>query len=77
MEVTELTETIIMPVSNQVKIDAWKAEAALLIINQCHLSLEDAISFAESAFENIDGDIDLESPQDCVDAEIDAMRTDC
>lgn len=64
-------------VPNKVKIDQWKAEAALLIISQCHFSLNDALRFAEAAYDNIDGDIENESPQDCVDAEIDAMRAEC
>jgi hypothetical protein len=58
----------------QAVIDAWKAEAALLIIKQCCYSLSDAMQFAEAAFENIAGDIESETPQDCVDAEIDAAR---
>jgi hypothetical protein len=33
--------------------------------------------FVEAAFENIDGDIETTSPQDCVDAEIDEMRSNC
>ncbi len=59
----------------QVKVDAWKAEAALRFIKQCHVSLDDGISFAHASYENINGDIEHESPQDCVDAEIDAMRS--
>ncbi len=59
---------------DQVKIDAWKAKAALLIIEQCHFPLVSAINFAEAAYGDIAGDIEGESPQDCVDAEIDAMR---
>ncbi|MBX2807016.1 MAG: hypothetical protein KTR20_00140 [Cellvibrionaceae bacterium] len=62
-------------IPEQVKIDSWKAKAAMLFINQCHVSLADAIEFAHASFENIGGDIDNESPQDCVDAEIDAMRS--
>lgn len=58
----------------QAVIDAWKAETALLIIKQCYYSLVDAMLFAEAAFENIAGDIESETPQDCVDAEIDAAR---
>lgn len=58
----------------QAVIDAWKVEAALLIIKQCYYSLSDAMHFAEAAFENIAGDIESETPQDCVDAEIDAAR---
>jgi hypothetical protein len=58
----------------QVKIDAWKAKAALLIIEQCNFSLDDAINFAEAAYENIGGDIDWESPQDCVDEEMLQMK---
>ena len=60
----------------RVKIDTWKAEASLLIIKQCNFPLSDAINFAEAAYENIDGDIESESPQDCVDSEIEAMRAD-
>jgi hypothetical protein len=59
---------------SQLKIDAWKAKAALLIIEQCHFSLDDAINFAEAAYENIGGDIDWDSPQDCVDEEILQMK---
>ena len=66
-----------MTIPIQVQIDAWKAETALLVIQQCHFSFEDALSFAEASYSNIDGDIELESPQDCVDAEIDAIRSDC
>lgn len=66
-----------MTIPEQVQIDAWKAETALLIIRQCHFGLEDALCFAEASYSNIDGDIEMESPQDCVDAEIDAMRSDC
>jgi hypothetical protein len=61
----------------QVRIDSWKAEASLLIIKQCHYPLDAAIRFAEAAFENIYGDIETTSPQDCVDAEIDEMRSSC
>ena len=62
-----------MTIPEQVQIDAWKAETALLIIRQCHFGLEDALCFAEASYSNIDGDIEMESPQDCVDAEIDAI----
>jgi hypothetical protein len=61
----------------QVRIDSWKAEASLLIIKQCYYPLDAAIQFAEAAFENIDGDIGTTSPQDCIDAEIDEMRSNC
>ncbi|PHS61652.1 MAG: hypothetical protein COB12_11985 [Flavobacterium sp.] len=61
----------------QIKIDTWKAKTTLLIIEQCHLPLEDAINFSESAYENVAGDIDWESPQDCVDAEILEIRANC
>ena len=61
----------------QVKIDTWKAKTALLIIEQCHHTFDEAVSFAESAYENVDGDIEWESPQDCVDAEICEMRANC
>lgn len=62
------------PVPPQVRIDSWKAEAALLLIKQCHVSLKEAIEFADAAYKNIGGDIENETPQDCVDAEIEAMR---
>ena len=59
----------------QVKIDIWKAKAALLYIEQLHAPLESGQSFAEAAYDNIDGDIEDFSPQDAVDEEIDAMRS--
>lgn len=62
------------PASEQVKVDEWKAQAAMLIIKQCHFSLSDAIKFSHAAYESINGDIDVVPPQDCVDSEIDAMR---
>ena len=66
-----------MSKNKQVEIDTWKVKTALLIIEQCHFTFRAAIRFAESAYENISGDIELESPQDCVDAEVDAMKADC
>lgn len=52
----------------------WKLHAKMLAISQLSYSDEDAEGFAEACYENICGDIDNESPQDCIDAEIDAMR---
>ena len=60
-----------------VAIDEWKLECALKAVCQMHFSLEDALSFAEAAYENAEGDIENESPQDYVDAETDYMRGDC
>lgn len=60
-----------------VAIDEWKLECAIKAVKQIHYSLEDAIAFAEAVYEDINGDIANESPQDCVDGEIDAMRGDC
>ena len=62
---------------DQVKIDTWKAKATLLIIEQCHFPLEEAINFAEAAYENVGGDIEWDSPQDCVDEEVIQMKANC
>jgi hypothetical protein len=70
----QVSESELNEITKQVTGDAWKAEVALLIIKQNYHSLNDAVQFAEAAFENIAGDIESETPQDCVDAEIDAAR---
>ncbi|PMP51616.1 hypothetical protein [Vibrio splendidus] len=61
----------------QVKLDAWIAEYALLLITQCHFDLSTAIEMGKSALENVDNDIDGYSPSEAVDDEIDAMRSCC
>jgi hypothetical protein len=70
----QVSEAELNEITKQVTGDAWKAEVALLIIKQNYYSFNDAVQFAEAAFENIGGDIESETPQDCVDAEIDAAR---
>jgi hypothetical protein len=70
----QVSESELNEITKQVTGDAWKAEVALLIIKQNYHSFNDAVQFAEAAFENIAGDIESETPQDCVDAEIDAAR---
>lgn len=64
--------------SEQVKKDAWIAEFAMLLVKQCHYSLESAISSGKASLEqlldlstSID---DVDSPQEAVDEEISAMQ---
>ena len=63
--------------TDQGEITIWKLETAKLYCEQINQSCEvkEAIDFAEACYENINGDILEESPQDCVYAEIDAMRS--
>lgn len=68
-------ETIEVP--EQVKLDAWVAEYARLLITQCHFDLETAIDMGKAALENIDNDIEDCSPDEAIDEEIDAMRSCC
>ncbi|MGY6509050.1 hypothetical protein ACXIUH_08780 [Vibrio parahaemolyticus] len=69
------TETIEVP--EKVKLDAWVAEYARLLIIQCHFDLETAIGMGKTALENVDNDIESYSPDEAVDDEIDAMRSCC
>ncbi len=68
---------LIIVVPQQVRLDAWVAEYARLLITQCHYDLATAISMGHAALENIDNDIEDYSPSDAVDDEIAAMRSDC
>jgi len=65
-----------MTIPKQVLIDTWKAETALLIIQQGHYALADALNFAEASFDNIDGDIETVLPQECIDEEVSAASAD-
>lgn len=59
------------------EITVWKLETAKLYCKQINLdsSVNEAVIFAETCYQDIDGDIENESPQDCIDAEIDAMQS--
>jgi hypothetical protein len=58
-------------------ITDWKLETARLYCEQINndSSSKEASNFAEACYDNISGNIDMESPQDCIDSEIDAMRS--
>lgn len=64
-------------VPEQVKLDAWVAEYARLLITQCHFDLDTAIDLGREALATVDNDIESYSPNDAVDDEIDAMRSCC
>lgn len=56
---------------------AWLLMTASLACTQLGINnTDEALDFAKSCYEDIDGDIELESPQDCIDGELDAMRAD-
>lgn len=59
------------------KVTLFKLETAKLYVEKINNNscVNEAIEFAEAAFEDIEGDIETETPQDCIDGEIDAMRS--
>ena len=63
--------------TNESHITVWKLETAKLYCQQINKEsdIKEALGFAEASYENISGDIDIDSPQDCIDSEIDAMRS--
>lgn len=50
--------------------EEWKGETAKLFMQQCGASRDEAINFAQAAYDNIGGDIEFVSPQYCVNAEM-------
>ena len=65
-------------VNNQTTIWLWKLETAKRYREQISrdASSIESLKFANACYENISGDIENESPQNCVDNEIDAMQAD-
>jgi hypothetical protein len=58
----------------KLKIDAWKAEYALLLIKFCNFPLKKALIKADSQIKNIKSDIDKHSPQEMAFIEVLAMN---
>lgn len=60
-----------------VALNKWLLEYATLLVSKCHFPLSNALANAEAALENLNYDIELTTPEEAVDDEIEEMRACC